>query len=154
MAFASFFRGSRGGDDDSTATPSVPGRSLADRAREVHQNVDISYPRIGPFATVMAKRILDGVRAVLEQVGDERRLDLRATVTLERMLEDYLPTTLRTYARARHEPEARAQVERQLEQLACAVEDTLVAVRENNLQDLQVQGDFLDTKFSGSDLQL
>ena len=136
------------------------GLSEADRGRfdggqlHFHQRIDAAYAELGPFATVMARRVLDGVEAVLKQAGGESGLDIRAKVTLERLLTDYLPTTLRSYARVRSEPGARPEVERQLVHLATAVEETLVAVRDNNLQDLQVQGDFLDTKFNGSDLRL
>lgn len=149
----SFFRSARP-QAGASSTPEARSRSLAERAWTVHRRVDEAYEELGPFATVMARRILDGVAAVLKQAGSEDRLDIRATVTLERILEDYLPTTLRTYARARHDPSSVPQVERQLVHLATAVEEILVAVRDNNVQDLQVQGDFLDTKYNGSDLRL
>lgn len=150
MAF-SFFRSTR---QDSLPPTGMQAIDLATTAWTVHQRIDAAYAELGPFATVMARRVLDGVEAVLKQAGGESGLDIRAKVTLERLLTDYLPTTLRSYARVRSEPGARPEVERQLVHLATAVEETLVAVRDNNLQDLQVQGDFLDTKFNGSDLRL
>lgn len=150
MAF-SFFRSS---GREARPAPGAATPPLTELAWTLHQRVDAAYAELGPFATVMAKRVLDGVAAVLRQSGGQSHLQIRAQVTLERMLMDYLPTTLRTYARARHDPSARAEVEQQLEHLAGAVEETLVAVRDENLQELQVQGDFLDTKFTGSDLTL
>lgn len=157
MAFG-FFRNSERNTPRGAAASGAPDASAqptaATLAWDLHRRIDAAYEELGSFATVLARRVLDGVSAVLHQAGGEEHLDMRARVTLERLLEDYLPTTLRSYARATHDPETTRLLQAQLEQLTGAIEELLVAVREHNVQSLQIQGDFLDTKFTGSDLQL
>jgi hypothetical protein len=111
---------------------------------------------------VIARRALDAVREVID-TSSERELDVRAVVSIRGILEDYLPTTLRTYlaidpaAVSTARPSGRTPAESFIEQLDVlwsSAMDLLDATRAQDADALLTQGSFLATKFSRSDLDL
>jgi hypothetical protein len=124
--------------------------------------VNLSAGKLPGAAVVASLQITDVLREVVA-TADERPLDIYAIVSLKAILNDYLPTTLRTYLGldpsivdvAR--PSGRTPTESLLEQLDAlwlAATDLLVATRAQDADALLTQGSFLRTKFTGSDLDL
>jgi len=92
-----------------------------------------------------------------------RPLDVYVVVSVKATLTDYLPTTLRSYlavdpgvrelpARSGRTP-AELLME-QLDSLQLSADAVLVAAKAQDIDALVSQGNFLRTKFSGSDLDL
>lgn len=143
---------------DPADTPEGMLKVLFERTTEINQNAG----HLPGEAVVVARRVLDAVREVID-TSTERELDVRAVVALRGILEDYLPTTLRTYlaldpsvvdtARASGRTPTESVVE-QLETLWESATDLLDALRAHDADALQTQGSFLRTKFSRSDLDL
>jgi hypothetical protein len=114
-------------------------------------------------AVVVARRITDMLREVIDGADPERGLDIHAVVSIRGILEDYLPTTLRTYLALDPDivdvprPSGRtpsASLIEQLEGLWSSAADLLDASRAHDADALLAQGSFLRTKFTGSDLDL
>lgn len=114
-------------------------------------------------AVVVARRITDMLREVIDGADPERGLDIHAVVSIRGILEDYLPTTLRTYLALDRDvvdvprPSGRTPSEsliEQLEALWSSAADLLDASRAHDADALLAQGSFLRTKFTGSDLDL
>jgi hypothetical protein len=102
------------------------------------------------------------VATVLHTTRD-RDLDIHARVSLNGILRDYLPTTLRTFLAldpaTRNTPRAggktpTAALEEQLDFLLGSATDVLTAVRNDDANALVAQGSFLRTKFARSELDL
>jgi hypothetical protein len=138
-----------------------PDALLASMFDLVHR-INADAGRLPAEAVVIARRVLDGVREVIE-TSSERELDVRAVVAIRSMLEDYLPTTLRAYLAIDPDlvnevrPSGRTPAESFIEQLDVlwsSVMDLLDAARAHDADALLSQGSFLRTKFSGSDLDL
>jgi hypothetical protein len=129
---------------------------------EMVREVNASAGRLPAEGVVIARRVLDAVREVIETSSD-RDLDIRAIVSLRGILEDYLPTTLRAYLaidpdvvdvpRPSGRTPSQSLIE-QLEVLWSSAMDLLDATRAHDADALLSQGSFLRTKFSGSDLDL
>ncbi|HEY7008917.1 MAG TPA: hypothetical protein VH395_08260 [Jatrophihabitantaceae bacterium] len=129
---------------------------------ELIRQVNASAGRLPVEGVVVARRILDVVREVIE-TSSERALDVRAVVSVRAILEDYLPTTLRTYlaidpdvvdvVRPSGRTPAQSFIE-QLDVLWSSAMDLLDAIHAQDADALLSQGSFLRTKFSGSDLDL
>jgi hypothetical protein len=124
--------------------------------------VNLNAGRLPVESVVAALRVTDTLREVIETI-DERPLDIHAVVSIEGILNDYLPTTLRTYLNL--DPSVvdvvrpsgrtpRASLLEQLDSLWLAAADLLQATRAQDADALLTQGSFLRTKFSGSDLDL
>jgi hypothetical protein len=90
-------------------------------------------------------------------------LDIYAVVQINGVVDDYLPTTLRTYLNL--DPSLaeqvgpsgrtpRAALIEQLDALQDAADDLLHAAQARDVDALVSQGNFLRTKFTGSDLDL
>jgi len=131
---------------------------LFERTAEINSNAG----HLPPEAVVVARRVLDAVREVID-TSSERELDMRAIVALRGILEDYLPTTLKTYLALDpgivgvRQVSGRTPAELVVEQLETLWEsatDMLEATRAHDADALQTQGSFLRTKFSRSDLDL
>jgi hypothetical protein len=127
----------------------------------VHQ-VNADAGKLPVEGVVIARRVLDVIREVIE-TSSERELDVRAVVAIRGMLEDYLPTTLRAYLAIDPEvvdvvrPSGRTPSQSFIEQLDVlwsSAMDLLDAARAHDADALLSQGSFLQTKFSGSDLDL
>jgi hypothetical protein len=113
-------------------------------------------------AVVAARRLTDTLREIID-TSEVRPLDVYVVVSVKATLADYLPTTLRSYLAV--DPEARTRpagpagtpaqlLLEQLDSLQSAADAVLVATREHDMDALVSQGNFLRTKFSGSDLDL
>lgn len=108
-----------------------------------------SLPAAG---VVFSRRITDGLSAILE-AATARSLDVYALMNVEAVMEDYLPSTLRTYVAAEQAGSGdQEKLVEQLKLLHSSVVDTLVALKRNDAQALEVQHRFIKTKFTGSDL--
>jgi hypothetical protein len=128
----------------------------------VNRLVNASAGRLPLAAVVAARRITD----VLSEVVDTsavRPLDVHAVISVRGAVTDYLPTTIRSYLAVDESlvdvPRAsgRTPAESLLEQLAALEDSALRVLQAAQLQDvdaLMTQGNFLRTKFSGSDLDL
>lgn len=112
---------------------------------------------------VIARRITDTVREVVDGADNERGLDIYAVVAIRGILDDYLPTTLRSYLALDPSlvdvprPSGRTPSESLLEQLDAlwsSAADLLVATHAHDADALLSQGTFLRTKFTRSDLDL
>ena len=113
-------------------------------------------------AVVVARGITDRIREVID-TATGGQLDVYAVVQIKGIVGDYLPTTLRTYLNL--DPRLtdqvgpsgrtpRAALREQLDSLAGAAGDLARAAREHDVDALFTQGNFLQTKFSRSDLDL
>lgn len=149
------------GEPDS---PSALARELV----VVERSINAGAGQLPTAATVTARRVTDIVDAVLRSAraggpdgpGD---LDIHARVSLNGILRDYLPTTLRRYLAldpaTRTAPGPTGQtpsdaLTEQLDFLFDAATEVLDAVRHNDANALVAQGNFLRTKFAGSELDL
>lgn len=115
---------------------------------EINQSGD-SLPTVG---IALARRVTDGLAAILAS-ATAKTLDIYALMNVENIMKDYLPSTLRTYvAAAKTGAPATEKLVEQLHLLLTTVEETLIALRQNDAQALEVQHRFIQTKFTGSDL--
>lgn len=116
-----------------------------------------------PVESVVAALAVTDVLSEVVDEAEQGDLDTRALVTLESMLDDYLPTTMRTFLSldpsvqdvvqpSGHSP--RQSLHEQLDALGLAADDLLRAARSRDADALLAQGSFLRTKFTGSDLDL
>jgi hypothetical protein len=132
------------------------------RLWELVQFINRSAGKLPVEAVVLARQVTDTVREVIETSKD-RDLDVYAVVQINGIVGDYLPTTLRTYLHL--DPDLtgqagpsgrtpRAALEEQLEGLRNAGEELLHATQAHDVDALFSQGNFLRTKFTGSDLDL
>ena len=94
---------------------------------------------------------------------EHRVLDIYAVVQINGIIDDYLPTTLRTYLNLdpalteRVGPSGRtprAALREQLESLRTAADELLQATHAHDVDALFTQGNFLRTKFTRSDLEI
>ncbi|MBB2924742.1 hypothetical protein [Cellulomonas cellasea] len=149
--------------------PLPPADDPADSAEQllagvagVERLVNRSAGRLPAAAVANARRITDVLRAVVGQ-AQTRPLDVYATMSVRGTVEDYLPTTIRTYlavdARlldtprgAGHTPTQSLMM--QLDALLQSATATLHATQNQDADALMTQGNFLRTRFSGSDLDL
>ena len=157
-------------DRDRAATP-PPGQptevpdspaALAAELFRLNRFINASAGQLPGEGVVASRRITDTVGAVLHSTRD-RDLDIHARVSLNGILRDYLPTTLRTYLAldpsTREQPRAAgktptAALEEQLDFLLGSATEVLAAVRNDDANALAAQGSFLRTKFAHSELDL
>jgi hypothetical protein len=156
------------------AAPAAPAPVLPERDPEdgpealraaitsVNRLVNASAGRLPPAAVVAARRITDVLAEVVD-TSEVRPLDVHAVISVRGTVSDYLPTTIRSYLAVDESlvdvPRAsgRTPSESLLEQLAALEDSALRVLQAAQLQDvdaLMTQGNFLRTKFSGSDLDL
>ncbi len=152
-----------------TVTPSVPGPDPGDSPEAlqraivaVNRLVNASAGRL-PLAAVVAARRVTDVLAEVVDTAQVRPLDIHAVLSVRAAATDYLPTTVRAYLAVDEalvdvpRPSGRTPRESlmgQLEALEGAALGVLEAVRQQDVDALMTQGNFLRTKFSGSDLDL
>ncbi|MEO8889595.1 MAG: hypothetical protein ABI429_09960 [Jatrophihabitantaceae bacterium] len=112
---------------------------------------------------VLTRHITDTVREVVDGADAERGLDIYAVVAIRGIVDDYLPTTLRSYLALDASvvevprPSGRtpsASLLEQLDVLWSSATDLLVATQAHDADSLLSQGNFLRTKFTRSDLDL
>ena len=124
--------------------------------------VNVNAGQLPTRAVVDARRLTDTLGEIVD-TASTRPLDTYAVISLRSTMEDYLPTTLRRYLAL--DPAHRAvlgadglsadeALRQQIEVLQQSVSASLQAVRQHDAQALMIQGSFLETRFSGSDLDL
>jgi hypothetical protein len=142
-------------DSDDPATLRI---DLARLNRFINQNSG----RLPGESVVTARRITDVLREVID-TSEVRPLDIYAVISVQGILRDYLPTTLRGFlalddAQLRAaRPSGRTPIESLAEQLEALLDEAaslLSAAQAQDADALLSQGSFLRTKFSGSDLDL
>ena len=135
---------------------------LRQRLWQLVQFINRSAGKLPVEAVVVSREITDTIRAVIDTSAD-RDLDVYAIVSINGIVGDYLPTTLRTYLNLdpslteRVGPSGRtprAALREQLDALTIAADELLHATREHDVDALFTQGNFLRTKFTRSDLDL
>ena len=113
-------------------------------------------------SVVTARRVTDVLREVID-TSEIRPLDIYAVISVKGILQDYLPTTLRSFLALDDaqltvaRPSGRTPIQslqEQLEALLDAATSVLTAAQAQDADALLSQGSFLRTKFSGSDLDL
>ena len=128
----------------------------------VNRLVNSSAGRL-PLAAVVAARRITDVLAEVVDTSEVRPLDVHAVISVRGAVTDYLPTTIRSYLAVDESlvdvPRASGRTPAQslMEQLAALEDSALRVLQAAQLQDvdaLMTQGNFLRTKFSGSDLDL
>jgi hypothetical protein len=161
-------------EGDARASSDVPGPDLpepdeGDSPLALRRNMDdvISYlnrnaGQLPGVAVVNTRRITDTLRETID-TSEVRPLDVYAVLAVKGTLNDYLPTTLRSYLavdtalidtpRGSGRTPGQSLLE-QLDALQRSASATLVATRNQDADALMTQGSFLRTKFSGSDLDL
>lgn len=137
--------------------------ALRARIGELVSFVNRSAGSLPAEAVVISRRITDMLREVVDGAEPEHGLDIHAIVSVRGIVEDYLPTTLRTYLALdprvvdQPRPAGKSPSESlldQLESLWTAAADLRDAARAHDADALLSQGSFLRTKFTGSDLDL
>jgi hypothetical protein len=128
----------------------------------VNNLVNAAAGRLPLRAVVAARRITD----VLAEVVDTavvRQLDVYAVISVRGAVTDYLPTTVRSFLAVDESlvdvprTSGRTPTQSLMEQLEALETSALAVLEATQLQDvdaLMTQGNFLRTKFSGSDLDL
>jgi hypothetical protein len=142
------------GDDD----PATLRVELARLNRFINQNSG----QLPGESVVTARRVTDVLREVID-TSEIRPLDIYAVISVQGILRDYLPTTLRSFLALDDaqltvaRPSGRTPIQslqEQLEALLDAATSVLTAAQAQDADALLSQGSFLRTKFSGSDLDL
>jgi hypothetical protein len=136
--------------------------ALRRRLWELVQFINRSAGKLPVDAVVVSRQITDTIREVIETASDGD-IDVYAVVSINGIVGDYLPTTLRTYLNldpsltARPGPSGRtprAALREQVDALALAANELLHATQAHDVDSLFSQGNFLRTKFTRSDLDL
>lgn len=149
--------------------PQVEGPDPEDRPEALLRNlfelnhfINRNAGRIPAESVVAARRVTDILREVID-TSNERELDIYAVVSIRGILGDYLPTTLHRYLALDPDttdtprPSGRTPNQSLLDQidsLWSAASDLLEATQARDADALVSQGNFLRTKFTGSDLDL
>lgn len=139
-------------------SPATLRQNLLQLDRYINQNSG----RLPGESVVTARRVTDILREVIDS-SEVRELDIYALVSVKGILNDYLPTTMRSFLALDPSqlnvprPAGRTPVEslqEQLESLWDSASAVLVAAQAQDADALMTQGNFLRTKFSRSDLDL
>ena len=133
-------------------------QSLAQLNRFINQNSG----RLPGVAVVHARLVTDMLQAIVD-TSDARPLEIHALISLKGIVNDYLPTTLRSFLAVderfldTQRFAGQSPTQRLLEQLDilyASAERVLAAVRSQDADAMVTQGNFLRTKFARSDLDL
>ncbi|PZS12331.1 MAG: hypothetical protein DLM57_19155 [Pseudonocardiales bacterium] len=145
-------------EDDPADSPAALLRALGQLVGFINQNAG----RLPGESVVAARRVTDTVREVIDTSNDGE-LDVYAIISVKGIVNDYLPTTLRTYLALdpqlvdARRPSGRTPKESLLDQITslwAGAADVLAAAQAKDADALVSQGTFLQTKFTGSDLDL
>ena len=132
------------------------------RLWELVQFINRSAGKLPVEAVVAARATTDSIREMIE-TSAERDLDVYSVVSINGIVGDYLPTTLRSYLAldpaltTRVGPSGRtprAALREQVEALGLAAAELLEATQAHDVDAVFTQGSFLRTKFTRSDLDL
>jgi hypothetical protein len=142
--------------------------ALDQRVREQLTFVNQHAGRLPVEAVVGVRHLVDSLREILadaerdaKQRGSEP--DINVILSVRGIVDDYLPTTVRRYLALDASTldtvrpggrTPRQEFVEQVDALWLAAADVLTAARARDVDDLVTQGNFLRTKFSGSDLDL
>jgi hypothetical protein len=135
---------------------------LAEETWKIIRQINAAAGRLPNRATVEARGITDTLRDIIG-TSAVRPLDVYTLVALRGIVYDYLPTTLQRFLsldRALHDvprPSGKTPVQSLEEQLASlqdAADRVLEAIRAEDVDAVMTQGNFLQTKFTASDLDL
>jgi hypothetical protein len=149
--------------DEAGPDPSDSPEALRAKIFELVAFVNRNAGKLPAEAVVIARRITDTLREVVDGADPEHGLDIYAIVSIKGVLDDYLPTTLHRYLALDPavvdvpRPSGRtptASLLEQLDALWSSATDLLVAAQAHDADSLLSQGNFLRTKFTGSDLDL
>jgi hypothetical protein len=142
--------------------PADEPHALLGEVFELNRFVNANAGRLPGEAVVIARRITDTVREILDGAA-QHPLDVHTTVAIRGLVGDYLPTTLRTFLavdadvvdvpRPSGVTPAQSVLE-QLETLLLSAADLRASARADEADALLSQGSFLRTKFTRSDLDL
>ena len=140
-------------ETDPADSPEALRQNLAELIRFINR----SAGRLPGVAVVRARRVTDLLQAIID-TSDARPLEIHALLSLKGIVNDYLPTTLRSFLAVDERTvdtgnPTRLLVE-QLDILHTSAERVLGAVRSQDADALVTQGNFLQAKFGGSDLDL
>jgi hypothetical protein len=142
-------------DDDSPAT-------LRQRLFDLNRYINANAGKLPVGSVVTARQVTDTLREVID-TSDVRPLDIYAVVSVKGILNDYLPTTLQRFLALDPNilevprPSGRTPAEslhEQIDSLWDAAANVLEAAKAQDADALLTQGNFLRTKFAGSDLDL
>lgn len=137
-------------------------QALAALRFSANRFINASAGQLPVEAVVAARRVTDVVDTVLFTTRD-RDLDIHARVSINGILRDYLPTTLKAYLaldpslRDRPRPTGitpTAALIEQLDFLLSSASEVLGAVQHDDANALVAQGNFLRSKFGQSELDL
>lgn len=145
-------------EPDAQDTPEELLRQLWELVQFINRNAG----KLPVQAVVVSREITDTIREVI-QTSSDRELDVYAIVSINGVVGDYLPTTLRSYlaldpaVTEQNGPSGRtprAALQEQLDALGTAADELLEATQAHDVDALFTQGNFLRTKFTRSDLDL
>lgn len=135
---------------------------LAEETWKLIRLINSSAGKLPNGATVEARGVTDTLREIIA-TSAVRPLDVYTLVALKGIVYDYLPTTLHRFLsldRSLHDvprptgTTPRQSLAEQLASLQDAADRVLEAVRAEDVDALMTQGNFLQTKFTASDLDL
>lgn len=135
---------------------------FADKTWELIRTINHAAGQLPTSAVVEARGVTDTLREIIA-TSAVRPLDVYTIVALKGIVYDYLPTTLQGFLSldpslrdvARPNGQTPLQsLDEQLSSLQDAADRVLEATRAQDVDAVMTQGNFLQTKFSRSDLDL
>lgn len=147
---------------DDGKDPTDAPEALAHNVSGLVAFINASAGRLPTETVVLARRVTDLLAEVV-QSAQGRDLDIYAVITVKAIANDYLPTTLRSYlaldpavvdVRGMAGQTPREHLREQVLALWAAAADMLDASTSRDVDALMTQGNFLQTKFGKSDLDL
>jgi hypothetical protein len=157
-----FLRGREAQPTEPAPSPEDTPATLRQNLRQLNRYINQNSGRLPGESVVTARRVTDTLREVIDS-SDVRELDIYAVVSVKGIVNDYLPTTLRTFLALDpsqlNVPRAAGRtplesLQEQLDSLWDSASAVLVAAQAQDADALMTQGNFLRTKFSRSDLEL
>lgn len=135
-------------------SPEQEAVALRAKLHTCYGHVNGGAGRLPAESVLAALSVCDLLAQAVDAVAGQP-VDVGTTISIERILDDYLPTTLRTCLSAGTGDRAAADALReQLRSLADAATNILATTRQRDSDAMRTQGAFLQTKFSRSDLDL
>jgi hypothetical protein len=147
---------------DAGPPPDETPEAFAGRTWDRIRFINASAGRLPTSAVVEARGVTDTLREIIA-TSAVRPLDVHTVVALKGIVDDYLPTTLQSFLAldpslvevVRPNGQTPLQsLDDQLASLQDAADRVLEATRAQDVDAVMTQGNFLQTKFSRSDLDL
>ncbi|MDT4894840.1 MAG: hypothetical protein QOE97_3875 [Pseudonocardiales bacterium] len=158
-----WFRRAQGASPIPPSEPEDAPEALTRRLRDLVVFVNARSGAMPAEAVVAARRVTDVARELLDDAAKDPTSDVHLIIAVGGIVDDYLPTTLNSYLALdpaivdTPRPAGGTPSEHLVEQLDglwLAGLDVLAAAQSRDVDRLVTQGNFLRTKFSGSDLDL